>query len=191
MRHLREARPARRAALAAMAGAIVLAGSTRAAAQGHTTKTKPGSGSHTSGAVSAASFSSGTLQDSTVGSSSCGTNSAGEPAIHVSRAGNLFLGSELGLGGGSELWRGLGANGGAGASACGLEFRGQPRCRWSTRWINLLGSARPPRALRSTRTLSSRTNADSDRAGDFPQCAQPRASILPRSLSGDESAAQR
>ena len=33
----------------------------------------------------------------------CGTNAAGEPAIHVSRANNVFLGSELGVGGGSEL----------------------------------------------------------------------------------------
>jgi hypothetical protein len=39
---------------------------------------------------------------------------------------NAFLGSELGVGGGSVLWRGLGAVGGTGASGCGLEFRGQP-----------------------------------------------------------------
>src|SRR5205085_8683174 len=50
----------------------------------------------------------------------------GEPAIHVSRANNVFLGSENGLGGGSELWRGLGAVGGTGASGCGLEYRVQP-----------------------------------------------------------------
>jgi hypothetical protein len=71
-------------------------------------------------------FSYGQLQSATVGTSGCGTNAAGEPAIHVSRANNVFLGSELGLGGGSELWRGLGAVGGAGASGCGLEYRGQP-----------------------------------------------------------------
>jgi hypothetical protein len=71
-------------------------------------------------------FSYGELQSATVGATGCGTNSAGEPAIHVSRANNVFLGSELGLGGGSELWRGLGALGGAGASGCGLEYRGQP-----------------------------------------------------------------
>src|SRR5205807_4204944 len=35
-------------------------------------------------------------------------------------------GSELGVGGGSELWRGLGALGGSGASGCSLEYRGQP-----------------------------------------------------------------
>jgi hypothetical protein len=79
-----------------------------------------------SASAAAATFSSGTLQGSTVGASGCGTNAAGEPAIHVSRANNVFLGSELGVGGGSELWRGLGAVGGTSASGCGLEFRGQP-----------------------------------------------------------------
>ncbi|MDQ6835576.1 MAG: hypothetical protein M3016_05250, partial [Actinomycetota bacterium] len=71
-------------------------------------------------------FSFGQLQSATIGAMGCGTNNAGEPAIHVSRTNNVFLGSEQGLGGGSELWRGLGAVGGAGASGCGLEFRGQP-----------------------------------------------------------------
>jgi hypothetical protein len=71
-------------------------------------------------------FSYGELLSGTVGSTGCATNNAGEPAIHVSRLDNLFLGSENGLGGGSELWRGLGALGGSGASGCGLEYRGQP-----------------------------------------------------------------
>jgi hypothetical protein len=71
-------------------------------------------------------FSYGELSAAGVGSAGCGENSAGEPAIHVSRSDNVFLGSELGLGGGSELWRGLGALGGGGASGCGLEYRGQP-----------------------------------------------------------------
>src|SRR5882757_4337313 len=71
-------------------------------------------------------FSYGQLQSQTVGAAGCGTNAAGEPAIHVSRANNVFLGSELGVGGGSELWRGLGVTGGASASGCGLEYRGQP-----------------------------------------------------------------
>ncbi|MCW3031868.1 MAG: exo-alpha-sialidase [Solirubrobacterales bacterium] len=71
-------------------------------------------------------FSYGQLPSGAVGESGCGENKAGEPAIHVSRADNVFLGSELGVGGGSELWRGLGALGGRGASGCGLEFRGQP-----------------------------------------------------------------
>jgi hypothetical protein len=71
-------------------------------------------------------FSYGQMQSATVGVKGCATNAAGEPAIHVSRANNVFLGSELGIAGGSELWRGLGAVGGAGASGCGLEYRGQP-----------------------------------------------------------------
>jgi hypothetical protein len=71
-------------------------------------------------------FSFGQLQSATVGAKGCGTNAAGEPAIHVSRANNVFLGSELGVGSGSQFWRGLGAIGGAGASGCGLEFRGSP-----------------------------------------------------------------
>src|SRR5437588_2600746 len=75
-------------------------------------------------------FATGQLQDSTVGnsggSSGCGTNVAGEPAIHVSPANNVFLSSERGLGGGTDVWRGLGQPGGAGSSACNLEYRGQP-----------------------------------------------------------------
>jgi hypothetical protein len=79
-----------------------------------------------SSAETVGNFSYGQLRTGAVGSSGCGTNIAGEPAIHVSRADNMFLGSENGLGGGSELWRGLGALGGSGASGCGLEYRGQP-----------------------------------------------------------------
>jgi hypothetical protein len=71
-------------------------------------------------------FSYGQLQSATVGAKGCGTNAAGEPAIHVSRTNNVFLGSELGVGSGSELWRGLGGLGGSGASGCSLEYRGQP-----------------------------------------------------------------
>src|SRR5205807_8600502 len=101
--------PARGRAIAAAVciGVIGLAGSARAA-------------------QTVGNFSYGQMQSATVGANGCGTNGAGEPAIHVSRVNNVFLGSELGLGGGSELWRGLGAIGGAGASGCGLEFRGQP-----------------------------------------------------------------
>ena len=77
-------------------------------------------------AATVGNFDYGQLQSAVVGGTGCGTNAAGEPAIHVSRANNVFLGSELGLGGGSELWRVLGALGGAGASGCGLEYRGQP-----------------------------------------------------------------
>ena len=71
-------------------------------------------------------FATGQLQSQTVGATGCATNAAGEPAIHVSRANNLFAGSELGLGGGSELWRQIGTTSGSGASACALEYRGQP-----------------------------------------------------------------
>jgi hypothetical protein len=77
-------------------------------------------------AAAGSTFSYGQLQASAVGASGCGANANGEPAIHVSRAGNVFLGSERGLGGGSDLWRGIGLAGGAGASACALEYRGQP-----------------------------------------------------------------
>jgi hypothetical protein len=78
------------------------------------------------GAATVGNFSYGQLQSAAVGANGCGTNAAGEPAIHVSRANNVFLGSELGVGSGSQFWRGLGAVGGAGASGCGLEYRGQP-----------------------------------------------------------------
>jgi hypothetical protein len=71
-------------------------------------------------------FSFGQLPSTALGETGCGENKAGEPAIHVSRTNNVFLGSELGVGSGSELWRGLGALGGKGASGCGLEYRGQP-----------------------------------------------------------------
>ncbi|TMK98858.1 MAG: exo-alpha-sialidase [Actinobacteria bacterium] len=79
-----------------------------------------------SAAETVGNFSAGELGTSAVGATGCGTNIAGEPAIHVSRADNVFLGSENGVGSGSELWRGLGGLGGAGASGCGLEYRGQP-----------------------------------------------------------------
>jgi hypothetical protein len=75
-------------------------------------------------------FVTGQLQDNTVGNtasgSGCGGNVAGEPAIHVSPTDNVFLSSERGLGGGTDVWRGLGQPGGASASACNLEYRGQP-----------------------------------------------------------------
>src|SRR5207253_9288714 len=66
------------------------------------------------------------MHSQTVGRSGCGGNTAGEPAIHVSRAGNLFAGSEEGVGGASEFWRELGTTSGSGASPCALEYRGQP-----------------------------------------------------------------
>jgi hypothetical protein len=77
-------------------------------------------------AATVGNFSYGQMQSTTVGAHGCGTNSAGEPAIHLSRVNNVFVGSELGLGGGSQLWRGLTAPGGSSASGCSLEYRGQP-----------------------------------------------------------------
>jgi hypothetical protein len=71
-------------------------------------------------------FSFGQLDAGTLGGTGCGTNDDGEPAVHLSRSDNVFISSERGLGGGSDAWRGLGSLGGAGASACGLEYRGQP-----------------------------------------------------------------
>ena len=97
----------RAAMLALLVGVLGLAGSARAA-------------------QTIGNFSYGQLLSATVGATGCGTNAAGEPAIHVSRTNNVFLGSELGVGSGSELWRGLGAIGGAVASGCSLEYRGQP-----------------------------------------------------------------
>jgi hypothetical protein len=96
-------------AASALAAACVAAGTATAASPG---------------AATVGNFSYGQLQSGTVGGKGCGTNAAGEPAIHVSRTDNVFLGSELGVGSGSQFWRGLGALGGAGASGCGLEFRG-------------------------------------------------------------------
>jgi hypothetical protein len=85
-----------------------------------------GTAAVSAGAATVGNFAYGQLQSGTVGAKGCGTNAAGEPAIHVSRTNNVFLGSELGVGSGSQFWRGLGAIGGAGASGCGLEFRGSP-----------------------------------------------------------------
>ncbi|MDQ1752265.1 MAG: hypothetical protein QOE71_3321 [Pseudonocardiales bacterium] len=73
----------------------------------------------------AASFAVGQPQATTVGASGCGTNVAGEPSIHVSKSNLVGLGSENGLGGGSEYWRKTQV-GGAGASACALTYSGQP-----------------------------------------------------------------
>src|SRR5947207_416552 len=78
-------------------------------------------------ASAANTFSFGQPQADTVGATGCGANTDGEPAIHVSRANDVFFGSERGLGGGSDAWRALGAVGGPGANACHqAEYRGQP-----------------------------------------------------------------
>ena len=71
-------------------------------------------------------FASGQLQAQSVGASGCGTNIAGEPSIHVSRTNLVGVGSEDGLGGGSEFWRGTQVGGTSNASACALTYSGQP-----------------------------------------------------------------
>jgi hypothetical protein len=71
-------------------------------------------------------FAYGQPQDQTVGASGCGTNVDGEPSLHVSKANLVELGSEQGLGGGSELWRATQVGGSTSADACGLTYSGQP-----------------------------------------------------------------
>lgn len=78
-------------------------------------------GSATSLASGPLTFAPGELNSAAVGASGCGQNTAGEPSIHVSRAGLVGLGSENGLGGGSAYWTGL-----ATANPCGLTYQGQP-----------------------------------------------------------------
>ena len=99
----------RTAMLALLVGVLGLAGSARAA-------------------QTIGNFSYGQMQSATVGAKGCGTNAAGEPAIHVSRDEQRVSGSELGVGGGSELWRGLGASAaparqGARSSSAGSRTR--------------------------------------------------------------------
>jgi hypothetical protein len=79
-------------------------------------------------------FSYGQLQDQTVGASGCGTNTDGEPSVHVSKANLVEVGSEQGIGGGSELWRAT-RPGGSSAGACGLTYSGQPNA------VNKVGAA--------------------------------------------------
>ena len=77
-------------------------------------------------AATTATFSTGQPQATTRGASGCGSNLDGEPTLHVSSAGNVFMGSERGLGGGSDGWVGLGQSGGASAAACSIDYAGQP-----------------------------------------------------------------
>src|SRR5947209_15173587 len=85
-----------------------------------------GGGKQTTASTGSTSFNVGQLQAQTVGASGCGTNDAGEPAIHVSKDNLVGLGSERGLGGGSEFWSGTQVGGTSGASACALTYDGQP-----------------------------------------------------------------
>jgi hypothetical protein len=71
-------------------------------------------------------FNYGEMQASTIGQSGCGTNQAGEPSVHVSKENLVGLGSENGLGGGSQYWTATQTGGTASASACALAYDGQP-----------------------------------------------------------------
>jgi hypothetical protein len=71
-------------------------------------------------------FSYGQLQAQTVGGTGCGTNSDGEPSVHASKANLVEVGSERGLGGGSDLWRATQVGGSSSATACQLTYSGQP-----------------------------------------------------------------
>ena len=77
-------------------------------------------------AATSGTFSFGQISSAVAGSSGCGTNQDGEPTAHVSAANNVFVGSERGLGGGSDGWRGIGQAGGSGAQACSIQYAGQP-----------------------------------------------------------------
>src|SRR5205807_8853340 len=77
-------------------------------------------------AATTGTFSFGQLSSAVAGQAGCGTNQDGEPTAHVSAANNVFVGSERGLGGGSDAWRGLGQAGGSGAQACSIQYAGQP-----------------------------------------------------------------
>jgi hypothetical protein len=79
-------------------------------------------------------FSYGQLQDQTVGGSGCGANTDGEPSVHVSKANLVEVGSEQGIGGGSELWRAT-QPGGSSVGACALTYSGQPNA------VNKIGAA--------------------------------------------------
>jgi hypothetical protein len=71
-------------------------------------------------------FNYGEMQASTIGQSGCGTNQAGEPSVHVSKENLVGLGSENGLGGGSQYWTATQTGGTTSASACALAYDGQP-----------------------------------------------------------------
>jgi hypothetical protein len=71
-------------------------------------------------------FSYGEPQASTVGQSGCGSNQAGEPSLHVSKDNLVGLGSENGLGGGSQYWTATQTGGTTAASPCALTYDGQP-----------------------------------------------------------------
>jgi hypothetical protein len=71
-------------------------------------------------------FGYGEMQSATVGASGCGSNTAGEPSLHVSKDNLVGLGSEEGVGSGSEYWRDTQVGGSSSASPCALVYSGQP-----------------------------------------------------------------
>jgi len=73
-----------------------------------------------------ATFAVGQLQTQNAEQTGCGTNSAGEPSIHVSKSNLVALGSEDGLGGGSEFWSGHQTRGVSSSAGCALTYDGQP-----------------------------------------------------------------
>jgi len=77
-------------------------------------------------AATSSTFSFGQLSAGSGGGTGCGLNQDGEPTAHVSAAGNVFVGSERGLGGGSDGWVGLNQAGGEAADACSVHYAGQP-----------------------------------------------------------------
>lgn len=80
-------------------------------------------------------FAFGEMQGQTVGGAGCGTNTAGEPSIHVSKANLVGLGSEEGLGTGSQYWRATQVGGTTTTSPCGLIKSGQPNA------VNQIGAS--------------------------------------------------
>jgi hypothetical protein len=121
--------PSRRilAAIAAGVSALALAGIGGLPATAQPKSPKPAAPArHPSLAATAGTFAFGQMQSQTVGASGCGTNAAGEPSIHVSKANLVGLGSELGVGGGSEFWRATQVGGTTTAGPCALVYSGQP-----------------------------------------------------------------
>jgi hypothetical protein len=87
-------------------------------------------------AASVGGFSFGQPQSQAVGSAGCGTNTVGEPSVHVSKANLVGLGSEEGLGGGSQFWRATQVGGATSADPCQLVHSAQPN---ATNGVGLSG----------------------------------------------------
>ncbi len=111
---------------AALASAVAVAGVGVVAAGGSASAAQTSAGTAAAPSNTVGNFAYGQMQGATVGQPGCGTNQAGEPSIHVSRANLVGLGSENGLGGGSQYWTATQVGGSAGASPCGLTYDGQP-----------------------------------------------------------------